>query len=439
MPSPPRYLLTVLAALLSVASAFAHNAPGSSVALDFFRDHVRAELRLPLSELELSFRQTLLSTDAAPGAHPTGTLPADSAPADILARVERHHSELNAYVLSHVDPRSPDGRPWLVTVTDLSATPGEAIPDLVVHLRLTPPLNAPLRRFTFNYDAIVHEVINHIVFVSVRRDWHHAIFADHPEPLNPIRFFNKSLSLDRTGGSVWIGVRHRLLAALDRTPPVVLPVICGALIVVSGLVFSRRARRLFTRRVALVALLFSATHARAHRVDECLQCSFVSIAPDRVALSLTLVPGIETAPALIAQIDTNRDGAISTAEAANFARLVCSRLSLEIDGQLLPLQLVRHEFPSVADLRTGFALISLDFATAVVPLEPGAHHVRFRNDHHPESSVYLANVMLPTSPAVQLGRPARDDAQQTLAFSFVVSPRPAPATQALARLRTSAP
>jgi hypothetical protein len=435
----PRLVLTLFAALLGGTSAQAHNAPGSSVALDFFQDHVRAELRLPLSELELSFRQPLLTATASLATHPTGTAPADSAPADILARVEQHRPALAAYLLRHFVPSAPDRRAWLVTVTDVSAAPNEAIPDLVVQLRLAPPPGAPLRRFDLHYDAIVHEVINHIVFVSVRRDWHHAVFADHPEPLTPFRFFNKSLSLDRTGGSVWLGARHRLLAALDRPPPAVLPILCAAFIVAFGHVFSRRVRRLSRRSVALVAVLFSATPARAHRVDECLQCSFVSIAPDHVAVSLTLAPGIETAPALIAQIDANRDGAISALEASNFARLVCSRLSLEIDGRFVALQPVRHEFPSVADLNTGFALISLDFAAAAVPLKTGTHHVRFRNDHHPESSVYLANVLLPANPAVQLGRPARDDSQQTLAFSFVVAPRSPSSTQALARLRTAAP
>ncbi len=219
MPATARVLLLSLAAFLSAASLRAHNAPGSSVFLDFFRDHLRAELRLPLSELELSFRQPLLSTARAPDAHP-GVTP-DSpplTPVEIRARVAQHRAALTAYLLAHLDPRSPDGRPWLVTVTALSVTAEEAIPDLVVHLRLTPPPGAPLRRFTLNYDAIVHEVINHIIFVSVRRDWDHAVFADHPEPLTSLRFFNKSLPVDRTGGSLWRGARHRLLAVIEHHP-----------------------------------------------------------------------------------------------------------------------------------------------------------------------------------------------------------------------------
>ena len=219
MLNTARVLLLSLAVLLSPASLRAHNAPGSSVFLDFFRDHLSVELRLPLSELELSFRQPLLSATRAPGAHPAVTSDSSPlAPAEIRARVEHHRAALTAYLLAHLDPRSPDGRAWLATITALSVTAEEAIPDLVVHLRLTPPPGAPLRRFTLNYDAILHEVINHIIFVSVRRDWDHAVFANHPEPLTPLRFFNKSLPVDRTGGSPWLGLRHRLLDVAEHHP-----------------------------------------------------------------------------------------------------------------------------------------------------------------------------------------------------------------------------
>ena len=43
---------------------------------------------------------------------------------------------------------------------------------------MKPPPGAPLRRFTLNYDVIVHEVVSHKSFVLVRNDWDDARF--HP-------------------------------------------------------------------------------------------------------------------------------------------------------------------------------------------------------------------------------------------------------------------
>lgn len=213
---PLRLLVSAaLATLLCAVSVRAHNAPGSSVYLDFYRDHVRAELRIPLSELELSFGQLLL-TDSATG-HPgtTSLVPAT----EILARVERHRAALSAYLPAHVAPRTPDGRAWSVAVLGLSVAIEEEPIDLVVQLRLTPPAGAPLRRFALNYDVVSHEVINHLVFVFVRRDWNHAVFADRPQFLRELRHFAKMLPVDVTGGGAWLGLRYRVVSAASRLAP----------------------------------------------------------------------------------------------------------------------------------------------------------------------------------------------------------------------------
>src|SRR5437762_3284484 len=44
---------------LGTTNLRAHNAPGSALLLDFHTDQIDAELRLPISELELSFKEPL--------------------------------------------------------------------------------------------------------------------------------------------------------------------------------------------------------------------------------------------------------------------------------------------------------------------------------------------------------------------------------------------
>ena len=165
--------------------------PYTAVMLDFHRDAVVAELVLPLQELELSFGHPLLE-------HPEKVLP-------------EHGPAMKDYLLAHVHPVAPDGRPWEVAVADMDVRMKEQPFDLVAHLTLTPPPGAPLRRFTLNYDVIVHEVVSHKSFVFVRNDWNDAHFRSRdlvpptPEAVGLIRYLVYSVNIDQTGGSFWRG------------------------------------------------------------------------------------------------------------------------------------------------------------------------------------------------------------------------------------------
>jgi hypothetical protein len=71
-----RLAVSLFAICCLAHAAFAHNAPGSSLLLDFHSDRLGAELRLPLSELEIAFREPLevmLAIDA-PGRRGDTTL-----------------------------------------------------------------------------------------------------------------------------------------------------------------------------------------------------------------------------------------------------------------------------------------------------------------------------------------------------------------------------
>ncbi len=195
MAPPGRSLLLGLVLLLGGARLAAHNAPGAAVLLDFKTDRLAAELRLPLSELELAFRAPLLAEPAAV--------------------VATHRAALTAYVAQHLAVRAPDGRPWAVAVRDLRVALEEQPLDLVVRVELRPPAGAPLRKFTLTYDVISHEVMNHFAVVSVR--------GDPPELLGIMRSFIKELAVDRTAGHPWHGFRaavalggHHIRAGTDH-------------------------------------------------------------------------------------------------------------------------------------------------------------------------------------------------------------------------------
>ena len=110
-------------------------------------------------------------------------------------------------------------------------------------------------------------------------------------------------------------------------------------------------RKLIATLVACA--LFVAKSAFAHRLDEYLQAAIISLQPGAVSLTFRLVPGVAVAPAVIADIDQNTDGALSKAEQLAYAGHVISDLRLVEDGHPLELHLVTATFPAIEQLRAG--------------------------------------------------------------------------------------
>ena len=66
-------------------------------------------------------------------------------------------------------------------------------------------------------------------------------------------------------------------------------------------------------RALLLLVLFTLAPARAHRLDEYLQATLLSVEKDRVEAQVRLTPGVAVLPLILAQIDSNRDGILSAA------------------------------------------------------------------------------------------------------------------------------
>jgi hypothetical protein len=175
LASLPLLATTLLAMfLLKLPIVSAHAMYQTAVLLDFDGNKVGAELQLPLDRLSISFKQ---SVDAE-------HFPAEKA-------------QVRTYVLEHVHPVTPDGKPFKVDFLDQSIQTVEKAPYLVVHLRLTPPSGASVDRFKLNYDVIAHEIVTHVVLISIRSDKQHAIPADDPVLLGIIRNTKLSQDIDR--------------------------------------------------------------------------------------------------------------------------------------------------------------------------------------------------------------------------------------------------
>jgi hypothetical protein len=179
-----RRLFLTLLLLATTRFAWGHPMPNSSVVLRVHRAGIDAELTLPISELAMGWEKRL--------------------PKDAVQTVRQYGDEIKEYVLAHVNPTSPDGRPWTVTVRDVTPVV-EREPDVRVALTMTPPPNAPADRLTFRYDAIFHHLITHTAVVMLASDWSNGVTGEEPMLLGTMRDTNTAIVIDRSGGSWFRG------------------------------------------------------------------------------------------------------------------------------------------------------------------------------------------------------------------------------------------
>jgi hypothetical protein len=221
--------------------------PMSGVLLDFASDHIDAELRLPVDRLEIAFGESV-SVPAAGGTF-------------------AQEAKMRSYLVSHIQPRSTDGRPWQVELGGI-----EFIADtpmvLVARARLIPPVGAPVRKLEFNYDVIAHEILTHSVVVAVRKDWPGGKTSAEPETLGVIRYQQKSVAIDRGPGG-WthgtsalfrLGARH-ILEGTDHLLFLLTLLLPAPLLASAGRWRDRASLRTCATRIAAIVTSFSLGHS----------------------------------------------------------------------------------------------------------------------------------------------------------------------------------
>jgi hypothetical protein len=179
-------------------------------------------------------------------------------------------------------------------------------------------------------------------------------------------------------------------------------------------------KRLAAAALVAAASLAFVSRAEAHRLDELLQATRIGIDANGIDLEVAVSPGIDVAAAVIAAIDTGRDGRISEAEAGAYAASVVRSLRLSIDGRPIALRVVRHEAPAIDQVRQGVGTIRF-VARADVDGGAGRRHLVYDNRFQPSGSVYLVNALTPSTTRVRLGTPMRDPQQRTFAVDYDVA------------------
>ena len=175
----------------------------------------------------------------------------------------------------------------------------------------------------------------------------------------------------------------------------------------------------------LVLAVAGGAELSAHRTDEYLQAARLAIDEARVQIELDLTPGIALAETILADIDRNRDGSLSAEEQRAYGSLVLSALTLEVDGTPVRAQLAGTSFPEPEAMRRGEGTIRLQSAATLPRVSSGVHQLWFRNRHHRDRSVYLANALAPQSNQIAITAQRRDIDQTELTIDYLVRPTPA--------------
>ncbi|PYS53433.1 MAG: hypothetical protein DMG13_12630 [Acidobacteria bacterium] len=156
-----------------------------------------------------------------------------------------------------------------------------------------------------------------------------------------------------------------------------------------------------------IAILFAfPAAAGAHRLDEYLQATRLSLGLDRIVVEIDLTPGVDVAP-------------ISEAEARAYATRMLKEIVLDVDGQHQTLTLVSSRFPSFQEMSAGIGTIRID-ARAVWPGGPGRHSLSYQNNHRPDLGAYLVNALLPKNRDIEITEQHRDFLQRGIRLTFNV-------------------
>jgi hypothetical protein len=187
--------------------------------------------------------------------------------------------------------------------------------------------------------------------------------------------------------------------------------------------------------IGAAGLLLSGV-ASAHRIDEYLQATIVTVQRNRIEASMRLIPGVVVAPTVIAAIDANNDGILSTQEAQSYARHVLGDLSISVDGKKLLPKLISWSFPSPSQMRDGMGEIRITYTVELGEGHPN-RVLLLANRHLSAVSVYLMNVVVPEDPDIQILAQKRNQQQSWYEVDYhqeaAVASSPTPG----ARIQTS--
>jgi HupE / UreJ protein len=175
--------------------------------------------------------------------------------------------------------------------------------------------------------------------------------------------------------------------------------------------------RLKTIAAVVTCTLLTVQPAFAHRIDEYLQATIVSLHKNGIPASMRLIPGVLVSSGVIGAIDRNGDGIFSESEQRAYAQRVLGDLSITVDGKTSQPKLVAWSFPRPAQMREGLGEIHIDY-TIDLPNGGRDRSLIIANHHLSRTSVYLMNVTVPHERDARILGQQRNEQQSVYELDF---------------------
>jgi hypothetical protein len=171
---------------------------------------------------------------------------------------------------------------------------------------------------------------------------------------------------------------------------------------------------------ATAILLLAGAPSPAHRLDEYLQGTLISLEKSRMDAQITLTPGVAVFPKLIAEMDTDGDGAISATEQRAYVGRVLRDLSITIDGRHLTPTVASVQFPAIEEMKEGRGEIQIEIG-ADLPRGGPNRKLIFENRHQNAIAAYQVNCLVPHDPGIRIVSQNRNYSQSFYELDFVES------------------
>ena len=170
--------------------------------------------------------------------------------------------------------------------------------------------------------------------------------------------------------------------------------------------------------IAGAILVLVGTPVAAHRMDEYLQATTISLEKDHIQAEIRLTPGIAVLFVVLPHIDTDANGVISESEQRAYARSVLDDLSLTVDDQPMRLRLVSFKFPQIEAIKEGLGEIQLEL-NAEVPRGGASRKLIFENRHQRQIAAYLVNALVPRDSHIRITAQDRNYQQSSYQLNYV--------------------
>jgi hypothetical protein len=171
-----------------------------------------------------------------------------------------------------------------------------------------------------------------------------------------------------------------------------------------------------------VILLLAPPPGLAHRLDEYLEATLISVGKNQIEAEISLTPGVAVFSVVAAEIDTDADGSVSETEQRAYAGRVLRDLAFTLDGHPLTLRLRSVRFPAIGEMKEGRGSIRIEFQ-ADLPSGGPERRLVFENRHQSRLGAYLVNCLVPRDPEIRIIAQNRNYSQSLYQLDYVQTGR----------------